>query len=83
MSTPETSLWIQKTMTGKLKRICERAEDILRGHTGKISTEKGSETINAKMMSTGTDLVVHEPGKREGGCKVRGSEVVKPVCRNF
>lgn len=35
-----TSLWIQRTMEGKLKRFCERAEDLLRGNTDKISPEK-------------------------------------------
>lgn len=40
---PATSLWIQKSMEGKLKRFCERAKDILGGNIGKTPLEKGND----------------------------------------
>lgn len=40
---PATSLWIQRSMEGKLKSFCESAKDILGGSIGKTPLEKGND----------------------------------------
>ena len=74
LSTLATSRWIQRAMEGELKRLSERTQGIQpRGNTSKTFPEKESEPINAKVRSTGLDLVVHSPGNGKGGWKMWGT----------